>query len=475
MENELRIVAWNCNGLTQDKLGDKNFVNTIKSSDIAILSETWTCKDSDTEIDGYFCYNFNRKYRHRRAKRNSGGMAIFIRNEYRNGITVVKNHFDTIIRMRIDKTFFSLESDLYLCGLYLWPDESPITSVFDDDVFDILSSDVYFFDQYGSVLLAGDWNCRVGHKGDFIQFDSFVDYLDFDEYVPDTNILAGRASSDNTCNARGTRMIDFCRATSLRIANGRIGDDCNKRLFTYYCRNTCSIIDYLVLKEKDFSLVKTFQIFPFSEYSDHAPLYFSLHINKACEPVNTHNNFDCAHSFTFYKWDEEKKNAFRRDIISKLPSFNTLLTETDCSIAESVESLVDNFSSLIERSAEPYFKHTCSRKCGIVRNTVHKEWFDQECVVMKQRYVQALRSFNTSKTVENRHVLCNYKAESKTLIRKKKRQFKIRKARELYDMRRKNPKQFWKHFNSQKCNISSNISADHFQEYFSTMLFAFKS
>ena len=198
--------------------------------------------------------------------------------------------------------------------------------------------------------------------------------------------------------------------------------------------------------------------------------FCSVLFNKACEPVNTHNNFDCAHSFTFYKWDEEKKNAFRRDIISKLQGFNTLLTETDCSSAESIESLVDNFSSLIERSAEPYFKHTCSRKCGIVRNTAHKEWFDQECVVMKQRYVQALRSFNTSKTVENRHVLCNYKAEYKTLIRKKKRQFKIRKARELYDMRRKNPKQFWKHFNSQKCNISSNISADRFQEYFSTML-----
>ena len=38
------------------------------------------------------------------------------------------------------------------------------------------------------------------------------------------------------------------------------------------------------------------------------------------------------------------------------------------------------------------------------------------------------------------------------------------------NMIKKNPKQFWKHFNSQKCNISSNISADRFQEYFFNML-----
>ena len=96
-ESGLRILVWNCNGLTNDKLTEKEFVDLIKNSDIAILSESWTNNLSEIDIDGYLCYNLYRKFRHRKAKRKSGGIAVYINEKLSDGISIVKNNFDTII------------------------------------------------------------------------------------------------------------------------------------------------------------------------------------------------------------------------------------------------------------------------------------------------------------------------------------------------------------------------------------------
>jgi hypothetical protein len=42
-------------------------------------------------------FNFFRKFQHRKARRNSGGIVVYIREELADGIKIVKNHYDTII------------------------------------------------------------------------------------------------------------------------------------------------------------------------------------------------------------------------------------------------------------------------------------------------------------------------------------------------------------------------------------------
>ena len=104
--------------------------------------------------------------------------------------------------------------------------------------------------------------------------DANVSDIDDYDYRPDNPL--GRASQDSVCNPRRTKMLDLCKSLSLRIANGRLGHDFNKGELTYFSQHSQSIIDYLVLKESDFSLIHDYCISDINSHSDHAPLYFTI-------------------------------------------------------------------------------------------------------------------------------------------------------------------------------------------------------
>ena len=99
------------------------------------------------------------------------------------------------------------------------------------------STSIYFFEltlfysNYGTVTIVGDLNCRVGLKADCIVLDEQIVDIDDADYVPDTLLL--RISEEKTTNNKGTKLLDLCRATGLRIANGRTGEDSKPGSFTY--------------------------------------------------------------------------------------------------------------------------------------------------------------------------------------------------------------------------------------------------
>ena len=64
-------------------------------------------------------------------------------------------------------------------------------------------------------------------------------------------------------------MIDLCKSTSLRIANGRLHDDKGVGNFTHCNKQGASVIDYLLLKASDFYCFDKFKIEYFNEWSDH--------------------------------------------------------------------------------------------------------------------------------------------------------------------------------------------------------------
>ena len=85
-----------------------------------ILYELWGGKCSKFDIDGFKWFNFYRKFQNCRAKRNSGGIVLYIRNSLCNGVSVVRNHFDPIIWLKLDKLFFNFTDDVYIAGVYMW-------------------------------------------------------------------------------------------------------------------------------------------------------------------------------------------------------------------------------------------------------------------------------------------------------------------------------------------------------------------
>ena len=230
--------------------------------------------------------------------------------------------------------------------MYIWGENSPAYNSIDVDFFNLLQNDIDDFHSQGKVMLCGDWNARVGNgaRPDYVVCDRFIDYIDDEDYLPD--IPLQRQSMDNVCNSHGLKLLDLCKATSLRIANGRLGNDCPVGTFTYSSRNGCSVIDYLILSQQDFSCINDFQVQSFCEWSDHAPLSY----NVVCRTVSDKSN-DPQYS-TRIKWDSSLRDDYRRCLISKLTDLNYIVNQIDLSDRNSINSCVDNFTRVNKRGSK---------------------------------------------------------------------------------------------------------------------------
>jgi hypothetical protein len=107
-------------------------------------------------------HNLYRKFQHRRSRRASGGVALYYRDALSNGISIIKNRHDTLIWIKLDKVFFNLDNDIYICGVYLWGDDSPAYNTVNIDLFECLEYDITYYESKGSVYLIGDLNSRIG-------------------------------------------------------------------------------------------------------------------------------------------------------------------------------------------------------------------------------------------------------------------------------------------------------------------------
>ncbi|MEW8544999.1 MAG: hypothetical protein AB2693_15855, partial [Candidatus Thiodiazotropha sp.] len=122
----------------------------------------------------------------------------------------------------------------------------------------------------------------------------------------------------------------MCKATGLRIVNGRYGHDKDKGSITYTNVGS-SVIDYLLMKECDFLLLDDFSVNDFTMFSDHAPLTIKLNCS-----LNLSQDRDKT-EYTYCKWDSARKDEFRRQLISQLPFFNNSTQTADNLTAENID------------------------------------------------------------------------------------------------------------------------------------------
>jgi exonuclease III len=451
-------VSWNVNGLDKHKLEDNNFINRLCVHDIIFLYESWCGINSIIEIDGYKCFNFYRKFRSRRAKRFSGGIALYLKDSIANGASIVENHSDSIVWLKLDKQFFRMDEDVFLAGIYLWGEKSPAYNFVNIDFFQVLQNDIALFQKQGRVLLCGDLNARVGNgdRRDYIVCDRVVDFTDDVDYVPDCQL--DRTSMDTGFNSHGVKLLDLCKATSLRFANGRLFDDHLVGAFTYCGARGSSVIDYLLLGENDFHCITSFRVHDFSEWSDHAEISFRI----SCNILRNSNDDDITRNHV--RWDSALRNRFRSGVIAMLPDLNHIVTSVDISSRESVNSCVEKFVNVLKNVADPLF---C--KTSVVKNVRHayecpplcnkSDWFDDECRAAKFSYMSARANFNRCRSDSNRVEMCKLRTLYKGLVRNKKRKHERDKVRRIEKMRHAQPREFWKLFTRKKkkqCAISTD-------------------
>lgn len=75
------------------------------------------------------------------------------------------------------RNFFGFPIDVFICGSYIWCEDSPINNVFNVELFELLEQDIVYFSDKGSVYVIGAMNGKTGLRHDFILQDCLIRIL----------------------------------------------------------------------------------------------------------------------------------------------------------------------------------------------------------------------------------------------------------------------------------------------------------
>ena len=155
----LKILSFNIEGL-DSILRDPSFLDLINKHDICILTETMKKDDSKLNLDNFWDFSQIRP-KEKKSGRHSGGITILVKTHLRRGARIAHNS-EGILWLRLCKNIFNLTNDLLICAAYIPPQKSSKTIMAKTDYFnDLLTTTNHFMTQ-GNIILAGDFNARIG-------------------------------------------------------------------------------------------------------------------------------------------------------------------------------------------------------------------------------------------------------------------------------------------------------------------------
>ena len=306
----LKIGSLNIGGNAKVKCLCPDVVEIVNSHDIFVILESWLgADDSCPHMDGFLNFRSERKKKCK-ARRNSGGIIVYIRKNIAKGVTKIENSSTEAIWMKLDKLYFGLYKDLYLCAQYIAPRNSPQYIISDDghDRHDKLSNEIDIFSTMGDVAIIGDLNSRVGKQQEaHFNIDTDSNNADITKPV----LVIPRNSYDSQVNAHGRKLLQIMTNHEMLLANGRICGDMAGNL-TCCQYNGSSVVDALIAQRDLIPLINYFKVLPFDWYSDHAVISacFAVTVNTAVAvPDGWEKVCNC-----FQNWNEDTKDKFLKKL-----------------------------------------------------------------------------------------------------------------------------------------------------------------
>ena len=320
-------------------------------------------------------------------------------------------------------------------------------------------------DKVCKFIICGDFNARVSNLKDFVEDDNSRHvYALPDDYSIDKELP--RSSKDTKLNANGSLLIDFCRQTGLRIANGRVGSDKGVGECTYVGTSGSSLIDYVLVSEDLMQSFNEFIVHNPNPISDHCVIEFSLNLcNETTLKRDGRKNsakLDNRYQWNKTKCDEFKTNLSSEEIGRKFSQICETLSNDDCT--ESIDTCVENFVSVIDSVCKPLFE----KKCKFSVNTKLKpSQYDDNCEIKRMNFFNKLNKYRNDKTDTNREEMVRARSCFKSSVRRFKRDCLKKKTDKLVNTRYKDAKEYWKLLKqSQQSKPSKVLSADIFGQYF---------
>ena len=385
VHDKLSVASWNIRG-AKNKINDPTFLQELTPHDIIILCETFSDGDN-IHVQGYKCKNISRTKKHKKARRNSGGISVLIKNTISEFVKPVKTTAEHLIWLRISKELTGFSLDTYCCCAYIPPINSPFYNNHNNiNLFEAISEDITKFSKLGHIMCTGDLNARIGLKPDTLTEDDLNSHTDsfpdhYEIWAPE------RYSIDTKTNSWGNQLIDVCIAHNICLLNGRKVGDLEGRC-TYFGLGSSSI-DLSIVDRELYGHTLAFKVHSLTEYSDHCKIETILackhrevpHTDPSINPIK----------FTKYTWNPDSSpaklnTALKSSDFSKLnndiATKNYSTSATDCDMfCEDVENL---------------FRFLHENSCGKVKiGTKHivkakrQKWFTPDCQTMRKNVRRA--------------------------------------------------------------------------------------
>ncbi|XP_077984642.1 uncharacterized protein LOC144439242 [Glandiceps talaboti] len=458
------------------------------------IRETWMTPQVNIDIPGFTYHINSRKQKHARAKRESGGLLVLIRDCLVKCIDIIENDVEDMIWMRLKAGKCGLIQDVYICGIYVAPENSTIYRNRDQDQFELLERFVANFYNKGDIIICGDLNARTGELPDFVVSDS-ANHIPLPSYyeVDETSVL--RKNMDKKVNRFGERLIELCLQSKLRIANGRLGNDLDGNFTCYQPRREIedtnsnfrgmSTVDYVLASETILPEICEFTTHDLTIHSDHVPLSFTISGSSEYRMSFQHCNVNSAQvnpnvEHLAFCWKEDSRESFVNELnLNKSATFmHAYLNTSYDPDVQGVELATESLLTFLQGTA----KNCLSSKLrfGKKREKVNqnrKSWFDNECKSARDRFKHVCKKFRSPTRLKEQEYL-NARNSYRKLKRKKKYMAKLKTLADLENSctTNRNTDKFWAKLKQMQetrsgkpKHISSKITGDQWFEYFTNL------
>jgi hypothetical protein len=437
-----------------DKLKSPELQYIFNSHDIVLFTETWSNESVDLHVNNFQYYALHRTQNKKSSKRDSGGIIVYLRENFVSNDTLVFQSDDDILCIRISGNLLSLQNDLYVCLCYAVPENSSRQSMIETIMFDRLTD---FITSLGStceenlnLMLFGDMNAHTSNYPDFVTDDNYCTHMNVLPVDYDIDPVMNRYSQDKCrVNSYGLTLLDICKHTGLRILNSRFGKDKYIGRNTFVGSRGSSLVDYVISTQNLFQYIDVFEVQDPNILSDHCLVDISLVFNKPLS-VHVQNAKPCETLDSFkYVWNNGKKQMFAENLSSentmnKLNYFNVKVNNVKSS--SDIDECINDFSNIFDGVASPLFKKDIKHADSdtSASHIVDCKWYTQECFELRNTFHKMLNVYRNNKSDFNRQNMVHARTKYKSCIRKCKMDYDRNETAKLTDAKHKNVKLYWK-------------------------------
>ena len=328
----LKIGALNCHGI-KDKVDYPEFLELAEEMDIFGVSETWLTNKDKISLPGFSFIPKNRASE--KIGATKGGIGLFVKTEIRKFVKIREEMSDeNFLWCKIEKEFLGYQEDLYLCMVYIPPQESTREKRINTDHFETLLKRTAKIKSQNIVFI-GDFNSRTSDLNDIIYREKYDEAIqDFYPKIVNTK----RSNQDRAMNNHGKKLTEFCTASGCFIANGRTLGDFQGNL-TCHEYNGSSAVDYGIISHSLQGNLRLFQVLLSTVGRDHCPI--KMELRKGCKREKLAKLDPKPRSI---RWNEKSKLVFSKrmsngKISQKILEIDSLINENPFAIDNIAEKL----------------------------------------------------------------------------------------------------------------------------------------